>query len=610
MGAVSCSDMLETESTRQSFDPNMDSKTDSVTYAFGILKGMQQLADQYFFIGEMRGDLVSTTLHTDNNLRQLADFTADCSNKYDSAYVYYTVINNCNYYLSHRDTTLYTGSQNMVINEYVAIAALRAWTYLQLTKTYERVPYFTEVVKEISQIDNNNYPELNTAQVVDSLAPQLLELINRYDENYLKVPDFSKNGNTALTMGSTNFGVAKYINPEHLFVPIRVVLGDMYLETGKYEDAAKQYFEYINYSAANQMKSLVANYMDRDYEYPTDYSQMNVGNYFNTWGANPMDWSSIFNGGANPTDVVTYIPMAVTKLLGTTSDIPEAFGYSYYATGANTRTAPKNMEVQIIPSQEYYNLAKNSSYYYRSVPIGSTSTTTNIIKPMNSGDARLTVLERQEETDTTYTWISKNANATIYLYRNTTVYMHLAEALNRMGYYDAAFCILKDGISTRMSTLIDTLKNQTNTYISPATSEYLRTELPFLSEENVEKYSQLTVGGIHQHGAGICIGIHTPYQMKAVIGAKMKEISDKFSLNITNPTKQDTINAMEDILCDEYALEFAFEGTRFYDLCRLAKHKNEASYRSRSSFGDLWLSEKLKKNRVGVTTKNCFLPFK
>lgn len=98
--------------------------------------------------------------------------------------------------------------------------------------------------------------------------------------------------------------------------------------------------------------------------------------------------------------------------------------------------------------------------------------------------------------------------------------------------------------------------------------------------------------------------------MKAVIGAKMKEISDKFSLNIINPTKQDTINAMEDILCDEYALEFAFEGTRFYDLCRLAKHKNEASYRSRSSFGDLWLSEKLKKNRVGVTTKNCFLPFK
>ena len=243
---ASCSDMLETESTRQSFDPNMDSKTDSVTYAFGILKGMQQLADQYFFIGEMRGDLVSTTLHTDNNLRQLADFTADCSNKYDSAYVYYTVINNCNYYLNHRDTTLYTGSQNMVINEYVAIAALRAWTYLQLTKTYERVPYFTEVVKEISQIDNNNYPELNTAQVVDSLAPQLLELINRYDENYLKVPDFSKNGNTALSMGSTNFGVAKYVNPEHLFVPIRVVLGDMYLETGKYEEAAKQYFsEYI-----------------------------------------------------------------------------------------------------------------------------------------------------------------------------------------------------------------------------------------------------------------------------------------------------------------------------------------------------------------------------
>lgn len=42
-------------------------------------------------------------------------------------------------------------------------------------------------------------------------------------------------------------------------------------------------------------------------------------------------------------------------------------------------------------------------------------------------------------------------------------------------------------------------------------------------------------------------------------------------------TKQDTINAVEDLLCDEYQLEFAFEGTRWYDLMRLARHKNQSS---------------------------------
>ena len=114
---TSCEDMLETDSSRQVFDPAMDLKTDSVFYALGILQGMQQLADQYMFQGEMRGDLVATTDFTDNNLRQLADFTATAANKYDSAYVYYRVINNCNYYIAHRDTTLRTGASYVTMRE-------------------------------------------------------------------------------------------------------------------------------------------------------------------------------------------------------------------------------------------------------------------------------------------------------------------------------------------------------------------------------------------------------------------------------------------------------------------------------------------------------------
>ena len=95
---ISCSDMLETDSSRQNIEPEILQKTDSLFYANGILQAMQQLADQYVFQGEMRGDLVKTTFYTDNNLRQLANFSATTANRYDSAYVYYRVINNCNYY--------------------------------------------------------------------------------------------------------------------------------------------------------------------------------------------------------------------------------------------------------------------------------------------------------------------------------------------------------------------------------------------------------------------------------------------------------------------------------------------------------------------------------
>ena len=94
-GASSCSDMLEVESDRQLTDPTIDQKTDSIFYAFGVLQAVQQVADQYVFAGEMRGDLVKPSEYTDNNLRQLYNFTATTANKYDSAYVYYRIINNC-----------------------------------------------------------------------------------------------------------------------------------------------------------------------------------------------------------------------------------------------------------------------------------------------------------------------------------------------------------------------------------------------------------------------------------------------------------------------------------------------------------------------------------
>ena len=80
---TSCEDMFETDSDRQIFDPALDQKTDSMYYTLGILKGLQQVADQYVMLGEMRGDLTATNVYTETDLRRLADFTADTSNKYD-----------------------------------------------------------------------------------------------------------------------------------------------------------------------------------------------------------------------------------------------------------------------------------------------------------------------------------------------------------------------------------------------------------------------------------------------------------------------------------------------------------------------------------------------
>ena len=132
----SCDDMLDVDGGRQVEMPEINQKTDSLFYVAGIMQAMQQAAEVYVIQNEMRGDLATTTVHSDRNLQELANFSATTTNKYDSAYVYYKVVNNCNYYLAHRDTALYDGAYNVTLDEYAAVLSYRAWAYLQLARTY------------------------------------------------------------------------------------------------------------------------------------------------------------------------------------------------------------------------------------------------------------------------------------------------------------------------------------------------------------------------------------------------------------------------------------------------------------------------------------------
>ena len=61
---------------------------------------------------------------------------------------------------------------------------------------------------------------------------------------------------------------------------------------------------------------------------------------------------------------------------------------------------------------------------------------------------------------------------------------------------------------------------------------------------------------------------------KPISFEKMKEIAKKYDVKV-GTSKADSVAAMLDLLCDEYAKEFAFEGRRFYDLQRIARHFNE-----------------------------------
>ena len=70
----------------------------------------------------------------------------------------------------------------------------------------------------------------------------------------------------------------------------------------------------------------------------------------------------------NALDFVSYIPMAVNSLRGTTSMLPEYFGNNYYGTDKKELQMD---EIQIMPSTEYWAISDSCDYYYyRSVTGG------------------------------------------------------------------------------------------------------------------------------------------------------------------------------------------------------------------------------------------------
>lgn len=634
-GLQSCADMLDTDSSRQNFDPSLAEKSDSLFYVFGIFEAMQHLADQYVLQGELRGDLVATTQYTDNNLRQLADFSATTANKYDSAYVYYRVINNCNYYIAHRNTELYTGSKNVVINEYAAVKAIRAWAYLQLARNWGKVPFFTEPLTKISQIDEGNFPELDLNGIVGQLAPDLEQYTG------LSVP-VAYNG--ALSSGNTNYGGSKNMYVTLCFIPVDVILGEMYLEMGDYHRAATHYVTYLttvaqtptSFYLASTSSAMTSVFMNSDKlllwqemlnrELPLESDRADDG-----WKT-PGSWFSMFNSTA---DRISYIPMAPSAQYGPTTDLPSIFGLDFYVTsdevtGSKYNSIPLMEKVQLVPSDSLRALSDSTDYYY--YVDWSTSADYDSIAAVKLGDMRLSnaTLELTKDNNSTQVYITKYYLASIPLYRTSTVLLHLAEAFNRLGYYDLAFAILKDGISPALIKSVNpdgTPAADAVPYMSETSKALLTSTYPLLSY--ADKFPLKTAMGVHCHGTGKAASDMakttyrpdhpSPYSLSRMVGMQIGK-TEAF-LNLTKGTlntKQDTINAIEDMLCDEYALEFAFEGNRYFDLLRLSNHKNghavsssayngsPAAYGAR--YGTRWLQKKLEGR--GWDESKRYLPFK
>ncbi len=529
---TSCEDMMSTTSKLVMFseDNTLDQATDSVYSVMGIIGKMQSIADQTVLLGEIRGDLVELTPQASVDLQELAQFKAGTDNVYNAAEKYYAVINNCNFYLAHVDTSLKKRNEYVFMREFAAVKTFRAWTYLQLATIYGTVPFITEPVLTEAAA-TKNYPLYGIKEICDYFVDDLTPYVDWTEPGY---------------------GIINSLDSKKFFLPTRVVLGDLCLWGGRYMEAAQFYHDYL--TAQNR--------------------PVTTGNIQSTWYNGVTTFSTWFDSYSNTfvsngnTEIISYIPM---------ESITSEAGYSGLGNVFNS-TSQNNYYNQAIPSQKLVELSKSQS---NCIVFSSNNKLDTLYAPLRNyafpsliGDLRLpTVYKVTSNTanqaiiggnptssnlySSSLQTIAKFSTGNVILYRRGQVYLRFAEAMNRAGFPESAFVILKYGLYSSTIAKYISLSERTR-------AASLLTFSPYV-------FNETNTLGIHSRGAG-----ESPANKYYVI-PKVNSHGD------TLKTSSDSIDYVEDMICNENALETSFEGFRFFDLVRMALHRNSQT----------WLAEKI-----------------
>ena len=514
---TSCADMLDTKSDMvgRVEDSKINTPEDSLNYVTGAIRCMQVIADRTLLLGELRADLMTPSVDATTAIQQMAANDFSAPNQYNNISDYYAVINNCNYFIENADTTLDRLGKKIFEKEYAVMKTYRAWTYLQLAKIYGKVPLVLKPLlteKDALTATQQKYADINEicSYFIDDLKPYV-------DTEY---PQYGQ-------MGTDKFESPKF------FIPVRVLLGEMCLWTGRYDEACSYFY----------------NYLARKNQYVPTYTSKA------RWDVTNLDFTtasmvySISLYSADASEIITFIPMENNEFYGIKSYIQNLFSstetnYYHYQAG------PSNALFDISKAQDYCYVDKVSETKKDTVYAPKTG----FQHSYEAGDLRLSCFyykrklnqSENSEYSSDYQQITKMGKGNfIPLYRRQMIYLMFAEALNRAGYPESAFCILKYGL--------------TNKNIEKYVSEDERTRAAAYLDFNDDIFDEYNTLGIHARGCGD-VDCDTTYCIPA-------------SLSGEEETKY-----VEDLIITEMALEGAFEGYRFYDLMRIALRRNDPAY--------------------------------
>lgn len=667
--AASCSDMLTPDMERYAEKSGQDT-----LYSYlGILKSMQNIAERYVVLGESRGDLVTSSTYTNDSVGRLFNF--ENPEDGESAFLriadYYKVINGCNFYLRYADTASLKNNIYYMRKEYAQVQAMRAWTYMQLVQNYGSVPFITEPVSNTNEglSLERNAPRATAANLVDLLEEAGLSRAAELQEEY-GYPNY-------LTYSTGSGSVPS----RSCFYPVPLVEADLYLLKGDYEMAATKYYDFLQ-DAAPYVPRSAASWTEREQDGQKYYV------------LNSASWRNRFKNytvSQNSNDLVVVIPGASNSYFGTVlTGVQNVYGFKTSSSNETTNNrredetistddetitttgaisvSPDPTYLQLTPSESYIGLNQAQDY----CSYGTSSSGDDVIEYYNAGDTRLDASAARyrslvNNNLVTNRFIQKFCTGSnsydsrahinygggysiyygVQVYRKAAVYLRFAEAINRAGFPEYAFAVLKDGLSTENlpyyteraadslrynigeagdTTSIDTVAYTQRILRAPEAEsggayyididEAQRAQTKSYLNFNDAAFNNENVYGVHSLGCGDTRGYHdTLFTFDKAVARKLlateaeanqwdeltltvraNQLAAQGVMNLVKAgtyTQDDVINAVEDLILDEMALETAFEGNRYPDLLRFAAHKGGGT------IDNEWLAKKIARRGYG-----------